>query len=132
MVARLHRLDGQAMSRTRLAPCTECRLPMILQRHGPIPAGYTRQHGGGGLCGRCYSRGWKQAKRAGVPWRPVDEVAVQRAVWGDAPASLSPAERRAAVAVLTRRGLTVVATATVLRTTTRTVERHRARLRRTA
>lgn len=60
----------------------------------------------------------------------IDEVAVDRAVAGDPPAEMSPAETGAAVGILTARGLSAREIGRHLRCSPRTVARHRARVRR--
>ena len=90
-------------------------------------------HGGYGWCHACYSR-WYRAGRpdAGPPAPgtppPLDDVAVERAVKGEQP-TLTPRERRAAVAELRARGLSVRTIAKTLGCAQRTVERHTAAIK---
>lgn len=97
--------------------CRNCKRPgMIHRAHG--------------WCDGCYSR-WHRAGRPDdgppppgtVP--PVDEVIVASAVRGERP-TLTPRERRAAVAILTAKGLAARQVAVRLGCTRRTVERHNA------
>ena len=62
---------------------------------------------------------------ANQPSAYIDEMAVLRAVEGDRPNNLTPAETTEAVRILTRRGHTTAQIADRLRVTTRTVTRHR-------
>lgn len=88
------------------------------------------------LCDRCY-KAWHREHRMHIPPRyrppripvPIDEIAVERAVLGDPPATLRPCERLEVVGILTRRGYSAAQIAPVARCTERTVQRHRARLR---
>jgi DNA-binding NarL/FixJ family response regulator len=66
-----------------------------------------------------------------LPDAEIDEVAVQRALHGD-PVRLNRFERRAAVEVLTKRGLSARKIAERLRVTERAVQRHRTAIRRAA
>lgn len=63
----------------------------------------------------------------GMParWVEVDEIAVARAVAGEPPARMSPAEKTAAVLALTDLGMSAKAIGRRLRMCTRQVQRHR-------
>lgn len=62
----------------------------------------------------------------------IDEIAVDRAVAGDPPVGMSPAETGTAVGILTARGLSAREIGRRLHCSPRTVARHRARARRRA
>jgi hypothetical protein len=62
----------------------------------------------------------------------VDEIAVERAVMGDAPASLTYAEHAETIRILTRRRQTAKEIGRQLRLTPRSITRYRCRLRRLA
>ncbi len=70
------------------------------------------------------------ARMFGSRTDPVDEIAVERAVAGDAPMLMNLAERRQAAEVLTRRGYSVRQIARMLQMTPRSVTRYRAEARR--
>jgi hypothetical protein len=101
--------------------CSGCGVPMVPYGRQSPPGWWV--HHGHGLCRRCYPF---TSHRCAV----VDAVAVARAVAGDPPARLTPRERRAAVAELTRRGLSAPQIAARVHVTVRAVERNRAALRR--
>jgi len=115
--------------------CSGCGVPMVPYGRQSPPgwwrystpttpaAGVVGIHHGHGMCRRCYP--FTSHGRA-----VVDQVAVERAVAGDPPARLTPRERRAAVAELTRRGLSAPQIAARVHVTVRAVERNRAALRR--
>ncbi|OPC81831.1 hypothetical protein B4N89_13590 [Embleya scabrispora] len=114
--------------------CTTCRQLLPLDafhrdRSRPDQRGY--------YCRPCHNermRAYRARVRATRP-RPrptrrpaddVDQAAVDRAVAGDPLADMTPAERRAAVHVLTvREGLSAEQVAELLRVVTRTVQRAR-------
>lgn len=72
---------------------------------------------------------WMARREMGLdayqPGTCIDEVAVQRAIDGDPPATLTPAETTEAVRILTQRGYSSKQIAARLRVTSRTVARHR-------
>jgi DNA-binding CsgD family transcriptional regulator len=122
--------------------CGDCGA-LLVSAHRTPPPGY-RQHGGRGLCGRCYGRLIRTPERRAVdnarrravynarrrrerPPQPVDEVAVYRACHGDR-VHLTVTERKLAVSWLTGHGYTAQQAADRLHTTRRTVERIRAKL----
>lgn len=90
-------------------------------------ASWFEKHRAGGLCCRCYQWQWRR-QHPRIP-REVDVIAVERAVRGDPPATLTPRERREAIAALTRYGRSAAEISRQLAITPRTVIRHRAALR---
>ena len=111
-------------------PCECGRLFMRSRNKGARPPGVLR-HGGFGLCDTCYNREryTAEGRAAGFYTDPPDEVVIDRAVEGRPPAGIRPVESRAAVAILSARGLSAAQIADHLGCTTRTVQRHRARNR---
>jgi Helix-turn-helix domain len=88
---------------------------------------------GHGWCPACYGRWYRAGMPDGpppAPWtaQPLDGVAIELAVKGTRP-RLTPQERRAAVAELRERGLSLSAVADRLGCSQRTVERHTAAIR---
>ncbi|MFC5802754.1 helix-turn-helix domain-containing protein [Streptomyces formicae] len=78
-----------------------------------------------GLCNRHYKRWLKYGDPTGTPTQDVDEIAVQRAMNGQPPSRMTPAERAAATLALHRQGLTGPQIAEQLRISRRTVQRIR-------
>ena len=76
-----------------LAPCAECGQPR------------KPQSGAHGWCHRCYQRWLYHGNPSFTPSRTVDEMAVERAVFGDRPVVLTTAERELIVKRLNRLGL---------------------------
>ena len=89
-------------------------------------------HGAHGLCRWCYNRGYSRGDFDEIPlprhgpYAPCDEAAVQRVLDGGTGEALTVPERRAAVAALRARGLTLAAIAVRLGCSRRTVERYSA------
>jgi DNA-binding NarL/FixJ family response regulator len=105
-------------TKIELIPCVKCGNPRPIR--GVVPADFRRA--AARLCQKC-------SPKAVPPQRwsqDVDELTVQFLVAGEQ-INATPAERRAAVAILTARRLTASAIAERINCTRRTVERHRAR-----
>lgn len=105
-------------------PCGTCATPMLI---GHLAGTRGAWHHARGLCHNCYQRSmrWRYVR----PLREVDVIAVERAIRGDPPATLTPRERREAIAALTRYGRSAAEISRQLAITPRTVIRHRAALR---
>lgn len=108
---------------------------MVPQKSHSAPPDGWAVHTYHGLCRRCraaarYAAGERKVSGGrGTPGRggDVDTVAVDRAVSGHPPARLTSGEIDAAVAILTRRGLSAPAIARRIGVAERTVVRHRSR-----
>ncbi|WP_406298086.1 helix-turn-helix domain-containing protein [Embleya sp. NBC_00888] len=112
--------------------CTRCRryLPATaFHRDRGRPGGY------GYHCQDCHNKRMREyrarvradrTQRVRRPVADVDQIAVDRAVAGDPPATMTPAERYEAVRRLTARGLSADRIAEMLHIVARTVQRARA------
>lgn len=106
--------------------CAGCDRPLA-RRAADMREGVER-HVARGCCNTCYTRLRRHGDAAPVePY--VDDIAVERAISGDAPDSLTPRERLVAVDALTRYGLSARLIAERVGCTPRTVTRHRTRAR---
>jgi hypothetical protein len=104
-------------TRVELIPCIVCGVPRPIRGDGPVHFGRAAKR----PCPECSPRSVPQR------WpQDVDELTVQFLVEGEQ-VNATPAERRAAVAILTARQLTARAIAERINCTRRTVERHRAK-----
>lgn len=95
--------------------------------------GRTRPRHARGYCAACYIRWWRTHGpiRDPLPRLPpvIDDLVVEHLTAGQPTPGATPAERRAAAVILTRRGLSAAVIADRLRCTPRTVIRYRARER---
>jgi hypothetical protein len=104
---------------TELIPCPQCGIPRPIRGDSPVDFRRARDR----QCRRCVNRDRPPLQRWPLE---VDELTVQFLVDG-ARVNASPAERKAAVTILTARKMSAREIAVRINCTPRTVVRHRAK-----